>query len=76
MLITIAGRDTTTERIEGPTAAQARKMAAYRLDLLASAGEALAVGDDDRAFELDCQAFDVEADLVRYGFTLEGTVAR
>ena len=24
--------------------------------------------DDDRAFEFDCEAFDVEADLITFGF--------
>lgn len=54
--------------IEGPTRVQARKMAARRLDLLAKARTALAAGDDDRAFEFDCAALDVEADLIRFGY--------
>ena len=54
--------------IEGPTRAQARKMAARRTELLAKAQTALAAGDDNRAFEFDCEAFDVEADLITFGF--------
>lgn len=54
--------------IEGPTRAQARKMAARRVDLLALAQQALADGDDDRAFEYDCAAMDIEVDLRRFGF--------
>jgi len=54
--------------IEGPTQAQARKMAARRADLLAKAQTALAAGDDDRAFDYDCAAMDIEADLIGFGF--------
>lgn len=54
--------------IEGPTRAQARKMAARRTDLLAKAQAARAAGDDDRAFEFDCAAMDIETDLINFGF--------
>lgn len=56
--------------IEGPTQAQARKMAAYRQAVLAKSAAALAAGDDERAFDLDCEAMDVEVNLNRYGFNL------
>ena len=59
---------TRNYNIEGPTQAQARKMAARRVELLAQAKAALAAGDDDRAFEFDCAAMDVEADLINFGF--------
>ena len=66
------GRELTqvlqNERIEGPTAAQAKRMSVYRRELLAKAQTALATGNDDRAFDLDCHAFDIEADLRTYGF--------
>jgi len=54
--------------IEGPTRAQARKMAARRVDLLAQAKAALAAGNDDQAFEFDCAAMDIETDLINFGF--------
>ena len=54
--------------IEGPTRAQARKMAARRTDLLAKAQTALAAGNDDQAFEFDCAAMDIETDLINFGF--------
>jgi hypothetical protein len=54
--------------IEGPTRVQARKMAGRRIDLLAKAQAALAAGDDDRAFEYDCAAMDIETDLINFGF--------
>jgi hypothetical protein len=60
---------------EGPTRAQVRKMVAVRMGYLASAQTALAAGHDERAFDLDCLAFDIEADLTRYGFTTEGKIA-
>jgi hypothetical protein len=56
------------QAIEGPTRAQARRMAARRLELLEKARTALAAGRDDEAFELDCSAWDVERDLRAYGY--------
>lgn len=55
-------------RIEGPTLAQAKRMAARRLELLKREQEALSAGDDDTAFNLGCDAFDLEVDLISYGF--------
>lgn len=70
-------RRTANNNIEGPTNAQARRMAAYRQRLMADAQSALAAGDDERAFDLDCQAWDIESDLQRFGFNTEnGRVAR
>ena len=54
--------------IEGPTRKQAHKMAAWRRELLTRSAAAMDAGQHDRAFELDCMAFDVEADLIRFGF--------
>ena len=55
-------------RFEGPTQAQARKMATRRQQLLTLARTALAAGNDDQAFEYDAAAFDIETDLVSFGF--------
>ena len=63
-------RSQMVTEMEGPTNAQARKMAARRLNLLAQAEEALAAGQDERAFDLDCDAMDIEMDLTTYGFKL------
>ena len=74
LTITIAGTHdglTHRERIEGPTPKQAKKMAAHRLELLDQARTALAAGDDDKAFDLDCAAWDIEALLVTYGRNVE-----
>jgi hypothetical protein len=62
------------QAIEGPTRAQARRMAARRLELLAKAAAAMAADDHARALELDCSAWDVERDLRTYGYEwlLEG----
>jgi len=71
MIITIAGPSTQSlqrARIEGPSRRQAGRMAAYRLQLLASAAVALEAGDDATAFERDCEAWDIESDLRTYGF--------
>lgn len=54
--------------IEGPTRKQAHKMAAWRRVLLTRSAAALAAGEHSRAFDLDCAAFDVEADLIRFGY--------
>lgn len=62
-------------RIEGPTRKQAIKMAARRLELLALAHD-LVGRDDDRAFEFDCEAWDIERDLEGYGFDLAGKPVR
>lgn len=70
MEINLIPRDTQTIRMEGPTNAQAKRMAAYRQTLLASAAAALAAGNDDIAFDRDCEAMDVEMDLASYGFDI------
>jgi hypothetical protein len=59
------------ERIEGPTNAQARKLARLRTENLAAARIAEAAGRDESAFDLDCAAWDLEADLRAYGFDIE-----
>jgi len=59
------------ETIEGPSRRQAVAMANYRKKLLARARTAVAVRDDEKAFELDCEAWDVENDLSCYGFDIE-----
>jgi hypothetical protein len=56
------------QAIEGPTRKQALGMAAYRRQLLEQAAKS---ADADKAFEWDCEAFDLENDLVRYGFNPE-----
>jgi len=56
------------DHLQGPTRAQARRMATYRQELLAKAQTALSTGNDDQAFDLDCHAFEIESDLRRYGF--------
>lgn len=56
------------EDIEGPTRKQAARMATLRARWISEAREAEAAGDDDRAFDLDCRAWDLEMDLARYGF--------
>lgn len=69
--VTIVGPDAvrrSIESIEGPTAKQARNMAATLAQFRARAAILLAQGNDDAAFNLDCDAMDIEADLVRYGF--------
>ena len=55
------------QRHEAPTPRQAARMAAYRRDLLAKA-QAIVESDPARAFEFDCEAWDVERDLRDYGF--------
>jgi hypothetical protein len=59
------------EAIEGPSRRQAVAMAAWRRELVAQARTAETAGDDDTAFERDCEAWDVENDLRRYGFDIE-----
>ncbi len=59
------------QKIQGPTKAQARRMAALRHRKLAEATAALAAGKDDLAFTLDCFAMDLEMDLAHYGFDIE-----
>lgn len=59
---------TANYRFEGPTKAQARKMASRRQSLLTLAAGALDAGNDDQAFEYDCAAMDIESDLIRFGF--------
>lgn len=54
--------------IEGPTRKQATKMAAHRAVLQSAAAAALARGDEATAFDLDCEAWDIEAQLSLYGF--------
>lgn len=54
-----------TRLIEGPTKEQAVKMAQRRQGLLQRARQALQDGQDERAFNLDCEAFDLEVDLNR-----------
>jgi hypothetical protein len=71
MEINLIPRDTQTLRIEGPTKAQARRMAAYRQSLLASAEAALKAGNDEVAFDRDCEAMDIEMDLRPYGFNID-----
>lgn len=59
------------QRIEGPTARQAIKMAARREQWLLTAKQYLDQDPTDadfRAFRADCEAFDIEGDLVTYGF--------
>ena len=58
---------TRNYNIEGPTRAQARKMATRRQELLTKAAALLAT-DADRAFDLDCAALDIETDLINFGF--------
>lgn len=63
--------------IEGPSKAQAVKMAKLRQNLLAEAAAHLAAGRDERAFGCDERAFDLECDLRDYGFDVEtGKVAK
>jgi hypothetical protein len=54
--------------IEGPTRKEAARMADLVKRHKADAEAASAAGDDDRAFDLDCRAFDLEVDLRRFGF--------
>ena len=56
------------DALEGPTRKQAAKMADRRKCLLGLAAKALAAGNDDRAFDYDCAAMDIETDLNKYGF--------
>jgi hypothetical protein len=56
------------DRIEGPTKAQAAKMARRRLELLDRQKEALSAGRDQAAFDLGCEAFDIETTLREYGY--------
>ena len=70
MEIIIAGTNRQKEAIEGPSAAQAKRMAATRRDFLASEQAHLAAGRDDAAFNTGCAAFDIECDLVAYGFDI------
>lgn len=53
---------------EGPSRAQVKKMRATRLEKLAAAKAALEAGHDERAFDLDCAAFDIECTLRQYGY--------
>jgi len=62
--------------MEGPTNREARKMAARRTSLLESSAAATAAGNDELAFDLDCDAWDIERDLNEYGFTLAGNPKR
>lgn len=55
-------------RIEGPTANQAVRMAQRRQELLEREQMALAAGNNDLAFNLGCDAFDLESSLIEYGF--------
>lgn len=71
MQVAIAARNRQTERIEGPTRAQAVRMAATRTRFLTRAQVALAAGDGATAYNLDESAFDLEVDLRRYGFDPE-----
>lgn len=62
---------TRKHAIEGPSLRQARKMARVRQEWLAQARELVATGrKQDRliAFQLDCDAWDVEMDLTQFGF--------
>ena len=55
------------ENIEGPSRRQATKMRGLRRRYLAAAAAALEAGNDDRAFDLDCMAFDIETTLRTFG---------
>jgi hypothetical protein len=56
--------------MEGPTNAQARRMAARRNAMIEQSAAATAAGNDDLAFDFDCEAWDIERDLTTYGFSL------
>lgn len=60
-----------TAAIEGPSRRQAAKMAALRARKIEQARAAEAAGNDDLAFSLDCSAWDIEQDLIRYGLDIE-----
>ncbi len=71
MEITTASKQARTiqnERIEGIGIAKARKLAATRQQFITWAENARNRGNDAAAFDFDCQAFDIESDLRRYGF--------
>lgn len=53
------------ENLEGPTYRQAAKMAERRARLVRQAAE---TDNDERAFDLDCEVWDIERDLLAYGF--------
>lgn len=59
----------SVQMFEGPSKGQVAKMRKTRTALLAEAAEALAAGRDERAFDLDCRAFDIEATLTEYGYS-------
>lgn len=68
---TIALRIPTWQtEMEGPTNAQARRMAARRTTIIEQGAAAIAAGNDALAFDLDCEAWDIERDLTTYGFSL------
>jgi hypothetical protein len=62
---------TRNYNIEGPSRAQAVKMATLRQRHLTDAETARQRGDDDAAFSKDEQAFDLETDLRRFGFNVD-----
>lgn len=70
MWVNIVGPDPTRaarEDANGPTKAEAKRMAEFRLHLISRA-RTLETSDPDRALENDLRAFDLEVDLRRYGF--------
>lgn len=59
--------------INSPTRAEVNRMRERRLDLLAKAAAILAADpsdSDERAYNLDTEAFDIECDLRLYGHEL------
>lgn len=64
-------RRTANNEFHGPTIKQAAKLATYRHGLIAKARQAEATGQDERAFDLDCDAMDIEMDLRSFGFDVE-----
>lgn len=58
------------QSIEGPSKTQAIRLAQTRRDFIAKARE-IENSNPDVAFELDCEAMDMESTLMRYGFDIE-----
>lgn len=54
--------------MEGPTRKQVARMRRFVTEKRAAAQAALAAGNDDLAFTLDCAAFDTECVLRDYGY--------
>jgi hypothetical protein len=69
VLVNLAGNDTARKQaIEGPTRAQAKRMALAAREMRAKSATLAAQGRDAAAFNVDCDVMDIENDLYLFGF--------